>query len=705
MKEMLHCTPSHPVAARTSGSGGQTLPRTTAQRPTTVPSKRMAPFDDDDNTIDLLDDNDSAYETVAPQLPNAVKSHDSDEIYASRAIRAHDERVARTGQSTSNVEDPPQNRPPTRRGRPDVEMVAPLVNGTGLKRVERMKGPDGEITPKEIGVKKPRYRGSISQRHTGTTAVPPKPPTIPAGTVPTLRLDGVIGLMESGLSRWLAGSASMRVVENNLQIAGDGGPMGRCPLDDIKDIEYHVSGDGGLSPVIVNSINGENTFLGFALDGERLHNFQFSMRERCGKPTRVMSEERVAEVIGVRSECDPAMKAARQESEIQASNAAAAARRRGFVFPIDGKNSVAINPDDFLRLNDGEFLNDTVIEFYIKFLMNELIPRSHPQRVQETHFFNSFFYEQLARKESGKYDADAAYQRVQKWTKRIDIFSMKYIFIPINEHYHWYLALIYNPGALLKEEEDEENELTDEPAAANVSDPSTPEETSGETTARASPELEFSGYNGVLNSHRVAERDELNMFDDPNPFQSRAVEEGKGREGVGKDEEHPIVLNEDSSLDDPMDVDEVGEDVDVDVVSEDVWGFEDHPGGVAQRKAAKGGASVLEAPEAKLRHVERVPSVVIVDDNGEDATKAAVKAALTTPSPRRSSRQAAKQGQGLVIEVSDPTPPAPQPRARKFAKKPMTAEDLKKEEEEIAEALKRWSTFAIWRCGPDISVD
>ena len=35
-------------------------------------------------------------------------------------------------------------------------------------------------------------------------------------------------------------------------------------------------------------------------------------------------------------------------------------------------------------------------------------------------------------------DDDAAYQRVQKWTKKINIFEKKYIFVPINEQYVFY---------------------------------------------------------------------------------------------------------------------------------------------------------------------------------------------------------------------------------------------------------------------------
>ena len=35
--------------------------------------------------------------------------------------------------------------------------------------------------------------------------------------------------------------------------------------------------------------------------------------------------------------------------------------------------------------------------------------------------------------------------QVRKWSKSIDLFSKDYIIVPINEHQHWYLAIICYP--------------------------------------------------------------------------------------------------------------------------------------------------------------------------------------------------------------------------------------------------------------------
>ena len=45
---------------------------------------------------------------------------------------------------------------------------------------------------------------------------------------------------------------------------------------------------------------------------------------------------------------------------------------------------------------------------------------------------------------------DKGYDRVKGWTKNVDIFEKEYIVIPINCSLHWYLAIVYNPVALVQ---------------------------------------------------------------------------------------------------------------------------------------------------------------------------------------------------------------------------------------------------------------
>eukprot|EP00027_Filamoeba_sp_ATCC50430_P005721 CAMPEP_0168545664 /NCGR_PEP_ID=MMETSP0413-20121227/3080_1 /TAXON_ID=136452 /ORGANISM="Filamoeba nolandi, Strain NC-AS-23-1" /LENGTH=575 /DNA_ID=CAMNT_0008575779 /DNA_START=36 /DNA_END=1763 /DNA_ORIENTATION=- len=111
---------------------------------------------------------------------------------------------------------------------------------------------------------------------------------------------------------------------------------------------------------------------------------------------------------------------------------------RLFVYPVTAdpkKNigAVAITSQDVDVLKPGEFLNDTVIEFYLKWIYENVVKARLDH--QDFYFFNTFFYKKLSDKSGG-------YSKVAKWTKGVDIFSKKYIFIPINEKSHWYLAVV-----------------------------------------------------------------------------------------------------------------------------------------------------------------------------------------------------------------------------------------------------------------------
>ncbi|KIJ57527.1 hypothetical protein HYDPIDRAFT_120561, partial [Hydnomerulius pinastri MD-312] len=73
----------------------------------------------------------------------------------------------------------------------------------------------------------------------------------------------------------------------------------------------------------------------------------------------------------------------------------------------------------------------------------EDVRKSDPQLADSVHVMNPFFYQLLKQQNGG-------YRNVQRWTAKVDIFSKKYIVVPINEDYHWYLAIIYEPEHVLR---------------------------------------------------------------------------------------------------------------------------------------------------------------------------------------------------------------------------------------------------------------
>ncbi|XP_057854153.2 uncharacterized protein LOC131064145 isoform X1 [Cryptomeria japonica] len=122
-----------------------------------------------------------------------------------------------------------------------------------------------------------------------------------------------------------------------------------------------------------------------------------------------------------------------------------------FVFPKGDPDAVAISGRDIVLLQPETFINDTLIDFYIKYLQSTI---SYEKR-DACHFFNSFFFRKLADLDKAP-DTEVvnrqAFQRVRKWTRRVNLFEKDYIFIPVNYSLHWSLIVICNPGAVLEDE-------------------------------------------------------------------------------------------------------------------------------------------------------------------------------------------------------------------------------------------------------------
>ncbi|KAI4942214.1 hypothetical protein J4E91_010188 [Alternaria rosae] len=102
----------------------------------------------------------------------------------------------------------------------------------------------------------------------------------------------------------------------------------------------------------------------------------------------------------------------------------------------EGRQRAIVHFDDLPRLDEEEFLNDSLIDFYMIYLFKQLkVP------ADKVYFFNTYFFTKLT-ENSGRKSMD--YKAVQRWTSKIDIFSYDYIVVPINEQAHWYLAIICN---------------------------------------------------------------------------------------------------------------------------------------------------------------------------------------------------------------------------------------------------------------------
>ncbi|KAI4339765.1 hypothetical protein MLD38_024672 [Melastoma candidum] len=117
------------------------------------------------------------------------------------------------------------------------------------------------------------------------------------------------------------------------------------------------------------------------------------------------------------------------------------------VYPKGDVDAVSISKRDIDLLQPETFVNDTVIDFYIKYLKNRLQPEDRSR----FHFFNSFFFRKLAdldKDPSSISDGRAAFLRVRKWTRKINLFEKDYIFIPVNFNLHWSLIVVCHLGEM-----------------------------------------------------------------------------------------------------------------------------------------------------------------------------------------------------------------------------------------------------------------
>ncbi|CAI9291717.1 unnamed protein product [Lactuca saligna] len=125
------------------------------------------------------------------------------------------------------------------------------------------------------------------------------------------------------------------------------------------------------------------------------------------------------------------------------------------IYPKGDVDAVSISKRDVDLLLPDTFVNDTIIDFYVKYLKNKI----RPEERQRFHFFNSFFFRKLADPEKEPLDAlegKTAFQRVRKWTRKVNLFEKDFVFIPVNYNYHWSLIVMCHLGevATYKDEED-----------------------------------------------------------------------------------------------------------------------------------------------------------------------------------------------------------------------------------------------------------
>jgi len=94
---------------------------------------------------------------------------------------------------------------------------------------------------------------------------------------------------------------------------------------------------------------------------------------------------------------------------------------------VDGFN-ITLSRKDIQTLKDMTWLNDEVINYYFNLLMDR-----SKKCAPTIHIFNTFFYPRLLK---------VGHQGLARWTRRVDLFAMDLIMIPIHLGMHWCLAVV-----------------------------------------------------------------------------------------------------------------------------------------------------------------------------------------------------------------------------------------------------------------------
>ncbi|SCU97749.1 LADA_0H08042g1_1 [Lachancea dasiensis] len=111
-------------------------------------------------------------------------------------------------------------------------------------------------------------------------------------------------------------------------------------------------------------------------------------------------------------------------------------------YKFDDNTTLSVSNQDFKCLYNHDWINDSILDFFIKYWAEASIKKQIISRNQ-IHVLSSFFYTKLVS------NTDSYYENVRKWVRDTDLFTKDYVVMPINESFHWFGCIITNLPALL----------------------------------------------------------------------------------------------------------------------------------------------------------------------------------------------------------------------------------------------------------------
>lgn len=177
--------------------------------------------------------------------------------------------------------------------------------------------------------------------------------------------------------------------------------------------------------------------------------------------------------------------------------------------PLLTYNKVPITAMDLLRLRPMTYLNDSIVNFYLKYL------KAQTETVNTTaasgrgwddldgngvYIFPSFCYNQIMSimslgndNKNTKANRQKIWKELKTWTKGTDIFKKRMLIFPINYKLHWTVLIVLHPGRLIRR-----YEKVDSTDKSPASTPKPSPNPADNDIATKTPEQRANGYSEVF---------------------------------------------------------------------------------------------------------------------------------------------------------------------------------------------------------------
>ena len=126
-------------------------------------------------------------------------------------------------------------------------------------------------------------------------------------------------------------------------------------------------------------------------------------------------------------------------------------------FPMEenAQDVITITKGNCRRLVDGEYLNDSLIDFCIKRMLIDPFHDCFDElKRRNVHAFSSLFYNKLISRDGLtakdiRAQGGINYRAVARWARHINLFEKEFLYIPVNKGIHWSLFIVVRPNLLV----------------------------------------------------------------------------------------------------------------------------------------------------------------------------------------------------------------------------------------------------------------